>query len=89
MHNLPAALLAHLEQEATALHKLTERLITACEATSHVGRGLPTLLRYRTVRHQSLMFNVRLIGPRMTLTSATVNPGTTFPSFAHSVLIHH
>ncbi|HHW4668716.1 hypothetical protein [Xylella fastidiosa] len=34
MHNLPAALLAHLEQEATALHKLTERLITACEATS-------------------------------------------------------
>ncbi|ADN62671.1 hypothetical protein D1605_009660 [Xylella fastidiosa subsp. fastidiosa] len=34
MHNLPAALLAHLEQEATALHKLTERLMTACEATS-------------------------------------------------------
>ncbi|ALR07284.1 hypothetical protein XFHB_10985 [Xylella fastidiosa] len=34
MHNLPAALLAHLEQEATALHKLTERLMTACETTS-------------------------------------------------------
>ncbi|EWS79469.1 hypothetical protein LPH50_04990 [Xylella taiwanensis] len=34
MHDLPATILTHLEQEATALYKLTERLMTACEVTS-------------------------------------------------------